>query len=109
MRRRKRMMAELDRDIREHVERETKDNIGMRSQAVDWYQEHQPSLPCYFTVSQQMHIDGRTQDYTYTTNQLTFTIDSSEIFSEVQPDSGGAVEGCEYYSGSKVAKRSCKP
>ena len=27
MRRRKRMMEDLDRDIREHIERETQDNI----------------------------------------------------------------------------------
>ncbi len=84
------------------------DDIGESSQWVDWYQSN-VALPCDWTVSQEMYIDGRTTTYKYTLNQLTYEIDSNEIYSEVQPQGGSVVKGCEYYSGSKVGKKPCKP
>jgi len=85
------------------------DFIGMNSQSNDWYQKNQPNLPCHFTVPQDMYIDGRTQTWKYTTDQLTFEIDATKIYSEVQPQGGSVVEGCEYYSNSKVGNRKCTP
>jgi len=81
------------------------DYIGMRSQGVDWYQRNQ-TLPCHITMVQDMYIDGRTQAYMYTTNQLTFEIQATKIYSEVQPQFGSLVKECENYPS---LKGSCKP
>lgn len=85
------------------------DDIGMNSPEVDWYQEHQPNLPCHWTTSQELYINGRTQDYSYTTNQLTFTISKTKIYSEVQTEDGSTYEGCEYYSNKTAYKKKCTP
>ena len=71
------------------------DDIGMWSRGVDWYQKN-VTLPCHFTHAQDMFIDGRTQTYKYTTNQLTFEIQATKIYSEVN-----LVKGCENYPSLK--------
>ncbi len=81
------------------------DGVGMRSQGVDWYQKN-VTLPCHFTLVQDMYIDGRTQPYKYTTNQLTFEIQATKIYSEVQPANASLVKECENYPG---LKGNCKP
>lgn len=81
------------------------DDIGMWSQGIDWYKAN-VTIPCYFTVAQDMYIDGRTGPAYYTTNQLTFEIDPTEIWSEVQPKSGAVVKECEYYP---ISRRTCRP
>jgi hypothetical protein len=83
------------------------DDIGMRSQSIDWYQQNQPNLPCHFTMSQDMYIDGRTQTLKYTTNQLEFIIGTNELTSEVQPEGGSVVKTCEYYSNQAVSQKKC--
>jgi hypothetical protein len=80
------------------------DDIGMWSQGVDWYQKN-VTLPCHFTVA-DMYIDGRTGSYKYTTNQLTFEIQATKIYSEVQPQFGSLVKECENYPS---LKGQCKP
>jgi len=42
----------------------------------------------------------------YTTNQLTFQIQSTKIYSEVQPQIGGLVKECENYPS---LKGNCRP
>jgi hypothetical protein len=81
------------------------DGIGMWSQGVDWYQKN-VTLPCHFTMVQDMYVDGRTQTYNYTTNQLTFEIQATKIYSEVQSQSGSLVKECENYPS---LKGQCKP
>ncbi len=90
------------------------DYIGMNSQAIDWYRAHQPNdIPCSFTVPQDMYIDERTASGSppemlkYTSSLLTFVVDASKIYSEVQPVGGNVVEECKYYPSQ--GGRKCNP
>jgi hypothetical protein len=55
-----------------------------------------------------MYIDSRNgpSSSPYTTNQLTFQIQATKIYSEVQPQGGSVVKECENYPS---LKGSCKP
>jgi hypothetical protein len=83
------------------------DDIGMKSQGVTWYQKN-VTLPCQYTSQQNMYIDtiGGPSASPYTTNQLTFQIQATKIYSEVQPQGGSVVKECENYPS---LKGSCKP
>jgi hypothetical protein len=83
------------------------DDIGMWSQGIDWYRQNVGTLPCGFTVDQDMYIDGRTGPLEYTVNQLSFVISSNQIDSEVETQGSTApVDICEYYPS---AHGKCKP
>lgn len=83
------------------------DDIGMWSQGIDWYRQNVGTLPCGFTVDQDMYIDGRIGPVEYTVNKLSFLISSSQIDSEVEiQGSSSPVDICKYYPS---AHGKCKP
>lgn len=60
------------------------DVIGMWSQGVDWYQQHEPD-GCTITVPQAMNVNTRDDVLTeYSTNQLVVKIWSNEVCTEVE-------------------------
>jgi len=68
------------------------------------------------TMHQAMITGGRTAPpgypvslVPYTTNQLIYVVYPTEIYSEVEPQSGATVKECEYDSNSKVGKKKCNP
>ena len=84
------------------------DFIGIWGQGVTWYQNN-VAMPCQMTIPQQMNIDGRTDSWSYNTNQLIYEIESDEVLAEVQTQTGSVAEECEYYSNGNVGNRKCKP
>lgn len=61
------------------------------------------------TVPRCLQVDAAQSDYTYTTSQLTFENDATEIFLKIQVQGGVVVQECENCSHTRsVEMGKCK-